>query len=109
MICPGSGFCPKMALCERRGCLKLPDPRPIDRLDEPAPALHFVGFRGEEYWSAVKAFGLPDFVHRGWDRRAQREIHPTDTVLFARYHDQPPSRYSYDDSAEADDPATRER
>ena len=75
MICLGAGFCPKQDLCVRIGCLREPDPRPIDRLDEPRPALHFVGFRGEEYWNAVKAFGLPDFVHRGWDRAsATRDI-----------------------------------
>jgi hypothetical protein len=73
------------------------------------PAVHFVGFRGEEYHSAVRVFGLPDFVHRGWDRRAQREIATCDTVVFAKYHDQEPSPYSFDDSAEPDDPATIER
>jgi hypothetical protein len=24
--------------------------------------IHFVGFKGEEYWTAVKVWGLPDFV-----------------------------------------------
>jgi hypothetical protein len=52
-------------------------------------AVHFVGFRGEEYWSAVKVWGLPDFYHRGWDRRARREIMDGDTILFASGpHDQ---------------------
>lgn len=48
------------------------------------PVVHFVGFRGEEYWSAVRVFGLPDFVHMGWDRRAQRDVAPEDTVVFAK-------------------------
>lgn len=47
------------------------------------PAVHFIGFRGEEYWSAVKVWGEPGFIHRGWDRRAQRDIHPDDLVIFA--------------------------
>ncbi|MFG1429355.1 hypothetical protein [Roseixanthobacter glucoisosaccharinicivorans] len=47
------------------------------------PAVHFVGFRGEEYWSAVKVFGRPGFIHRAWDRRARREIADEDTIVFA--------------------------
>jgi hypothetical protein len=51
---------------------------------------HFVGFRGDEYASAVRAFGLPDFIHVVWDARAQREIADGDLVVFARGdHDQP--------------------
>jgi hypothetical protein len=49
----------------------------------PRPALHFVGFRGDEYRSARRVFGPPDFVHIGWDNRAQREIADGDTVVFA--------------------------
>lgn len=74
------------------------------------PAVHFVGFRGEEYWSAVRVFGLPDVYHRVWDQRAQREIGEHDTVIFAKYGpDWRPSPYNYDDSNEDDDPAARER
>ncbi|KQN09832.1 hypothetical protein ASE85_02540 [Sphingobium sp. Leaf26] len=47
------------------------------------PAIHFVGFRGDEYWSAVKVWGLPHFIHMGNDTRMRREIHCTDTVVFA--------------------------
>lgn len=43
------------------------------------------------------------------DQRALREIAPLDTVVFARYHDQPPSPYSYDDSSQEGDPAEAER
>lgn len=45
--------------------------------------IHFVGFRDDRYWSAVKVWGLPDFIHRGWDTRAQREIADEDVVIFA--------------------------
>lgn len=73
-------------------------------------AVHFVGFRGEEYHSAVKVFGLPDFYHRGWDRRAQRDIAPGDTVVFGPKADPAyVSPYNYDDSNEDDDPAALER
>lgn len=65
------------------------------------PAVHFVGFRGEEYWSAVKAFGRPHFIHRRWDLRAQRDIHPDDLVVFAKGDEnQEPSRISGDDLKE---------
>lgn len=63
--------------------------------------IHFVGFRGDEYWSAVKAFGRPDFIHRGWDLRARREIADDDTVIFATgAHNQAPRVKSYDDIRE---------
>ena len=50
---------------------------------ESKPALHFVGFRGDEFWSAIRIWGRPDFVHRKWDQRARREIAPGDTIIFA--------------------------
>lgn len=60
--------------------------------------VHFVGFRGEEYWSAVKVFGLPHMVHMGWDKRAQRDISEDDLVVFAKGDEhQPLSRYNYPD------------
>lgn len=63
--------------------------------------IHFVGFRGEEYHSAVKVFGRPHFIHRGWDLRAQREIADNDVVVFAvGPHDQEPSRKSFNDLTE---------
>jgi len=62
------------------------------------PAVHFVGFKGDEYWSAVKVWGKPAFIHRGWDNRAQREIHVSDTVVFATGpHDQKPKKRSFND------------
>lgn len=58
------------------------------------PCLHFVAFRGDEYTRAVRVFGLPDFIHRGWDARARREIAECDTIVFAR-------------GSERDDPSIR--
>lgn len=46
-------------------------------------SLHFVGFSDDRYWNAVAVFGLPDFYHRIWDRRAQQEIVPGDVAVFA--------------------------
>lgn len=64
-------------------------------------ALHFVGFRDERYLTAVRVFGPPDFIHRGWDLRAQREIAPGDTIVFATgSEDQQPRRMSYNDITE---------
>lgn len=65
------------------------------------PALHFVAFRGEEYWSAVKVWGRPDFIHRRWDLRARREIADEDTLVFAKGTDtDPPAVKSGDDLRE---------
>lgn len=63
--------------------------------------VHFVGFSGDEYLSAVRAFGEPDFIHRGWDLRARREIADGDLVVFAKgeYY-QEPRHKSYDDIRE---------
>lgn len=68
-------------------------------------ALHFVGFKDPRrdkdprYDNAVRVFGPPDFLHRGWDRRAQREIMEGDTIVFAKGDEtQPMSVYSFDDS-----------
>jgi hypothetical protein len=61
-------------------------------------AVHFVGFRGDEYSRALRVFGPPDFIHRGWDLRAQREIAPDDVVVFATgSFDQVPRRQSFND------------
>lgn len=66
------------------------------------PLTHFVGFRGDEYLAAVRVWGWPDFIHRGWDRRGQRDIAAGDTVVFARGDaEQEPRRQSYDDYREA--------
>lgn len=86
--------------------------RAIDRfngVESHDPCVHFVGFRGEEYWSAVRVWGLPDFYHRVWDRRAQREVAEYDVCVFAKYDPDHPSPFNYDDSNEPHDPAARER
>lgn len=64
------------------------------------PCVHFVGFRGDEYNRAVLVFGQPDFVHRGWDQRAKREIHSSDTVVFDSGDGSVVSKYNFDDSRE---------
>lgn len=61
-------------------------------------AVHFVGFRGDEYNRARRVFGDPDFVHIGWDRRARRDIADGDTVIFARgEHNQQPGERNFND------------
>jgi hypothetical protein len=42
-----------------------------------------VGFRGNEYHSAVKIFGKPDFYHPKFDIRAKADITEGDTVVLA--------------------------
>ncbi|USM11524.1 hypothetical protein vBCbaSRXM_79 [Citromicrobium phage vB_CbaS-RXM] len=66
------------------------------------PDLHFVGFRGEEYWSAVKVWGKPGMIHGGWDRRAQRDVcYECDTVIFATGDENQPVReFNFNDIKE---------
>lgn len=93
MICPGArDDCDNPHEC-LRGCRHL--------LLAPIAALHFVGFRDDRYWSAVKAFGLPDIYHRRWDHRAKAEIMPGDVAVFAvgSIEDEP-TPYGWDDSHE---------
>lgn len=84
---------------------------------KPRPCLHFVGFKDDRWWNAVKVFGKPDFVHRIWDMRALREIWDEgDIVVFADQPDAPsrrsgnditewvPREQSHDDSALYADP-----
>ncbi len=110
-ICSASPMpCVSRSVCEERRLCARARFAPIDMLGEDyTPLVHFVGFRGEEYWSAVRVWGLPDIYHRGWDMRAQREIAKCDTVVFAKGDPDNPLRFSYDDSNEADDPAAQER
>lgn len=61
---------------------------------------HFVGFKDDRYWSAVKTFGKPDFVHRFWDRRAVDEVTEDDIVIFADGDETQAVRtFAFDDSA----------
>ena len=62
-------------------------------------AVHFVGFRGEEYRSAVKVFGKPDFFHRVWDARAVAEVTPDDVVVFSKASENDVKEYTFDDSS----------
>jgi hypothetical protein len=67
-------------------------------------ALHFVGFREDEYSRAVRVFGEPDFIHIGWDRWARQEILPDDIAVFATgTAEDTPSAYSYPDLHEQSD------
>lgn len=62
-------------------------------------AVHFVGFKGDEFHSAVRVFGEPDFVHRKWDVRAQQEVVEGDVAVFAQGTCQNPAAHpSFDDS-----------
>jgi len=45
-------------------------------------SLHFVGFRGDEYFRAIKVFGEPTFIHICHDKRAVAEFMEGDTVVF---------------------------
>ena len=66
--------------------------------------IHFVGFRDYRYTTAVRLFGLPDFIHRGWDLRAQREIALGDVIVFASgCEKQSPRRKSFNDLDEGSD------
>jgi len=62
-------------------------------------ALHFIGFKDDRYWNALAVFGLPDFYHRVWDRRARQEVVPGDVAIFATGSiDDEPKPISWDDS-----------
>lgn len=64
--------------------------------------VHFIGFRGEEYWSAVRIFGRPDFFHRVWDERAKHggETATGDVLVFAKGSaDDVPHPMAFNDSA----------
>ncbi len=51
--------------------------------DTTVACVHYVGFRGDEYGRARRLWGGPAFIHRKWDRRAQRDVGPDDLVIFA--------------------------
>jgi hypothetical protein len=63
------------------------------------PALHFVGFKDDRVWNAIRIWGRPDFWHRNWDYRAKAEIVPGDVAIFAKgTYDDEPKKISHDDS-----------
>ena len=46
--------------------------------------VQFIGFRGDEYYSAVKIWGEPDFIHPVNDYRANVDIDwENDIIIFA--------------------------
>ena len=63
-------------------------------------AIHFVGFKNDQrYQNAAAVFGLPDFLHPGWDNRAKREIADEDLIVFANgAADQTPRAMNYNDA-----------
>lgn len=67
------------------------------------PAVHFVGFRGNEYRTAVALWGAPDFIHRSNDQRFRvgGDVAPHDTVIYANGAEARPKDFSFDDSAVA--------
>lgn len=56
------------------------------------PLLHFVGFRDDRYWNAVKVWGVPDMIHEIWDRYGADDVAPGDVVIFANGPDDQPPR-----------------
>ena len=44
--------------------------------------VHFVGFRGEEYWSAVRIWGKPDYTWPQATFHTLGECAPADLVIF---------------------------
>gem|GEM_PF-1671585 len=59
------------------------------------PAVHFVGFRDDRYWNAVRIWGEPDFIHEIWDYYASHDMSAEDIVIFANGDwDRPPRSYS---------------
>jgi hypothetical protein len=73
-------------------------------------AVHFIGFRGDDYWSAVRVWGLPDFYHRDWDTRAQHDVADGDVLIFSyKAHPDKPVKFCYDDSNQDGDPAAADR
>lgn len=56
-----------------------------EQVYESPTCVHFVGFKGDEYTSAVRVFGKPDFFHRKNDIRLVfgGELAPHDIVVYA--------------------------
>ena len=52
-------------------------------------ALHFIGFRGDEYNRAKKIWGEPDFIHPVHDRRAYVDIDIFDDILIFANKERP--------------------
>ena len=63
--------------------------------------VHFVGFRGDEYLSAVKVFGMADCFHSVIDDRGSfgGEVGDDDIIIFANGADKKYSKFTFNDSA----------
>jgi len=63
--------------------------------------VHFVGFRGDEFNSAVKVWGKPDFFHRVFDDRVifGGEVGDDDIIIFANGADKRYKKFTFNDSA----------
>ena len=61
-------------------------------------AVHFVGFRGDEYNRAQKVWKV-DFVHVCNDRRFEAEVFEGDVVVFANGYENKRTEFVRDDSA----------
>ncbi len=48
-----------------------------------AAIIHFVGFRDDRYWNAVRIWGAPDMIHEVWDCYAADDVAHDDLVVFA--------------------------
>lgn len=73
---------------------------PTDYIGIMENAMHFVGFKGEEFHRAIAVFGQPDFIHRQHDGRCISMVMPDDTVVYANGAETPSaSVYSFDDSS----------
>ena len=51
--------------------------------------IHFFGFRGDEYNSAKKIWGEPDFIHPVHDKRAYLEIDKENDILVFANKERP--------------------
>ena len=63
--------------------------------------VHFVRIRGDEYLSAVKVFGKPDFFHKVFDDRVifGGEVGDDDIIIFANGADKRFKKFTFNDSA----------
>lgn len=50
----------------------------------PKKCVHFIGMSKDEYWSALRVWGTPDFVHDRATWSCLGEIDGADTVVFGR-------------------------
>ncbi|GJD45152.1 hypothetical protein AFCDBAGC_3021 [Methylobacterium cerastii] len=63
------------------------------RMSEPAGpprCVHYVGFKDDRYWNAVRIFGGPRVIHRRWDWFAVHDVGPDDLVVFAEGDERQP-------------------